>query len=43
VEVYPESIRNYLEEELIFLHPESSWNRENKARLKASGTGRGGL
>lgn len=30
VEVHPESLRNYLEEELIRRHPEASWNRENR-------------
>ena len=29
VEVHPESLRNYLEEELIIRHPEADWNREN--------------
>lgn len=36
VEVRPESLRNYLEEELILRHPEADWNRENRARIKAS-------
>ncbi|WP_312438487.1 hypothetical protein [Achromobacter sp.] len=30
IEVSPESLRNYLEEELIARHPEASWNRENQ-------------
>lgn len=32
IHVSPESLRNYLEEELIGLHPEADWNRENKPR-----------
>lgn len=32
VSVEPESLRNYLEEELIKRHPEACWNRENRAR-----------
>lgn len=28
--VQPESLRNYLEEEIILRHPEADWNRENK-------------
>lgn len=32
VEVHPESLRNYLEEELINRHPEADWNRENRKR-----------
>lgn len=36
VEVRPESLRNYLEEELILRHPEADWNRENRANIKAS-------
>jgi hypothetical protein len=31
VSVEPESLRNYLEEELIAAHPEADWNRENRA------------
>lgn len=34
VKVEPESLRNYLEEELIKRHPEAYWNRENQSRLK---------
>ncbi len=30
VKVEPESLRNYLEEELIKRHPEAYWNRENQ-------------
>jgi hypothetical protein len=30
--VEPESLRNYLEEELILRHPEADWNRENKIK-----------
>jgi len=29
VEIEPESLRNFVEEELISMHPESNWNREN--------------
>lgn len=29
VKIEPESLRNYLEEELIKRHPEACWNREN--------------
>ncbi|QAY87994.1 hypothetical protein [Pseudomonas arsenicoxydans] len=36
VEVHPESLRNYLEEELIIRHPEADWNRENRAKINAS-------
>jgi len=36
VEVWPESLRNYLEEELILRHPEADWNRENRRRVKAA-------
>ena len=36
VEVRPESLRNYLEEELILRHPEADWNRENRANIKAA-------
>lgn len=36
VEVHPESLRNYLEEELILRHPEADWNRENRARINAA-------
>ena len=32
VDVEPESLRNYLEEELILRHPEADWNRENKIK-----------
>lgn len=35
IEVEPESLRNYLEEELILRHPEADWNRENRAKIKA--------
>ena len=35
VSVRPESLRNYLEEELILRHPEAGWNRENRARIEA--------
>lgn len=31
VKVEPESLRNYLEEELIKRHPEAYWNRENQS------------
>lgn len=34
IEVEPESLRNYLEEELILRHPEADWNRENRAKVK---------
>jgi hypothetical protein len=30
VAIEPESLRNYLEEELITAHPEADWNRENR-------------
>lgn len=30
VNVEPESLRNYIEEELISLHKEADWNRENR-------------
>ncbi|GGM23792.1 hypothetical protein ACFQDN_14590 [Pseudomonas asuensis] len=36
IEVHTESLRNYLEEELIIRHPEADWNRENRTKLKAS-------
>jgi len=36
VEVDPESLRNYLEEELILRHPEADWNRENRASIRAA-------
>ena len=36
VSVEPESLRNYLEEELILRHREADWNRENRAAIKAS-------
>jgi hypothetical protein len=36
VEVHPESLRNYLEEELILRHPEADWNRENRAKIKVA-------
>lgn len=36
VEVHPESLRNYLEEELILRHPEADWNRENRVSIKAA-------
>lgn len=36
VKVHPESLRNYLEEELILRHPEADWNRENRARITAA-------
>jgi len=36
VEVQPESLRNYLEEELILRHKEADWNRENRAISKAT-------
>lgn len=29
VEIKPESLRNYVEEELIYRHKEADWNREN--------------
>ena len=29
ISIQPESLRNYIEEELILKHPESNWNREN--------------
>ena len=35
VSVRPESLRNYLEEELILRHPEAAWNRENRKKLEA--------
>ncbi|MCK2112230.1 hypothetical protein ACOQNQ_12770 [Pseudomonas juntendi] len=35
IEVHPESLRNYLEEELIKRHPEADWNRENRAGINA--------
>lgn len=35
VQVEPESLRNYLEEELILRHPEADWNRENRVAIKA--------
>lgn len=35
VSVRPESLRNYLEEELILRHPEADWNRENRERIMA--------
>lgn len=34
VKIEPESLRNYLEEELIRRHPEAYWNRENQSKLK---------
>jgi hypothetical protein len=37
VEIQPESLRNYLEEELILRHPEADWNRENRAAILAAG------
>jgi hypothetical protein len=36
IEVHPESLRNYLEEELILRHPEADWNRENRVKIKSS-------
>lgn len=33
--MHPESLRNYLEEELIKRHPEADWNRENRAGINA--------
>ncbi len=36
VDIQPESLRNYLEEELILRHPEADWNRENRAVIKAA-------
>ncbi|MBF8782047.1 hypothetical protein IV505_20305 [Pseudomonas fulva] len=33
IEVHPESLRNYLEEELIKRHPEADWNRENRGGI----------
>ncbi|TLP78101.1 hypothetical protein FEA48_02595 [Pseudomonas nitroreducens] len=36
IEIRPESLRNYLEEELILRHPEADWNRENRSKIKAS-------
>jgi hypothetical protein len=36
VEVHPESLRNYLEEEMIIRYPQADWNRENGARINAS-------
>ncbi|MCF5652388.1 hypothetical protein GIV49_22910 [Pseudomonas syringae] len=35
IEVHPESLRNYLEEELIIRHPEADWNRENRSTLRS--------
>jgi hypothetical protein len=35
VSVWPESLRNYLEEELILRHPEADWNKENRERIEA--------
>ena len=32
--IEPESLRNYIEEELIHRHPEADWNRESKAALR---------
>jgi hypothetical protein len=32
--IEPESLRNFIEEELIHRHPEADWNRENKAALR---------
>jgi len=29
IAIEPESLRNYIEEELIKIHSESNWNREN--------------
>lgn len=34
VGVSPESLRNYIEEELILRHPEADWNRENGGGIK---------
>jgi hypothetical protein len=39
VEVQPQSLRNYLEEELILRHPEADWNRESRAIIKAASAG----
>jgi hypothetical protein len=36
IEVHPESLRNYLEEELIRRHPGADWNRENRVKIKSS-------
>ena len=36
IEVHPESLRNYLEEELIIRHPEADWNRENGGKTNTS-------
>lgn len=36
IEVHPESLRNYLEEELILRHPGADWNRENRVKIKSS-------
>ncbi|MGR4042833.1 hypothetical protein P7C00_18675 [Pseudomonas sp. JDS08PS003] len=36
IEVHPESLRNYLEEELIHRHPGADWNRENRVNFKSS-------
>jgi len=36
IEVHPESLRNYLEEELILRHAEADWNRENRVKIKAT-------
>ena len=36
VSVEPESLRNYLEEELIKRHPEACWNCENRAHDRDS-------
>jgi len=35
ISVWPESLRNYLEEELILRHPEADWNNENRERIEA--------
>lgn len=32
VKIHPESLRNYIEEELIQKHKEADWNRENRKR-----------